>query len=74
MTDRSCPPLTLAIDVPAEEELAACSGVLARLIVEKALERLVLDRSDQRCEDVGNLHKEAPPGGETPNGAVERVL
>ena len=67
------PPIVVQIGLLSEAQLDACARALARIAVEKALGFLALDRSDQLCDHVGNQHKAAPPGGETPNGAKEQV-
>lgn len=65
--------IVVAIETIPQSNLDACARVLARLVVEKTCNINVLDFGRTVGDDVGNSHKAAPPGAETPNGAKEQV-
>jgi hypothetical protein len=67
------PPLVLDLGAIPDDRLEACARVLTRLAVDKAMQSLALDSGPTMCSNVGNPHKAAPPGGETPNEAQELV-
>jgi hypothetical protein len=66
--------LRVEVGTFTQEQLDACARVLGRLAVEKALDLVALDRSDQLWSDVGNPHKEAPAGVSPPTEAKEQVI
>lgn len=63
--------LTVHLDMGSvpPERLNVCARLLARLLVEKALEKRGLDSDRAMCSNVGNPHKSGPAGADNTDRA-----